>query len=229
MQNPKALLRDYMLTLGEPKQKGDVRSFYLVQDPDTGERWVEKDYYYTYTIEQIGKFQELVELCEKYDRWDEQALQQVYVQQKREELRKVIPQEYELKKVAVTIAPPPENSNIEDIQKILKIAIRTSAVKHGFYVYEQRSEGDEQEHGWHIHMSVNTTYPPSKITQFIWQQLKSRGYNFNKKIAIKSTPDDGGFRDRYMQGDKSDASKDGKVKKDFILREKYGLEHFYEF
>lgn len=186
---------------------------------------VEKEWSYTWSDEWWDQWWRLSQECEEKARWIKEAERQVFVQEVKKQLQTKKPEAYDNKMVALTINPPPEYATPEHLKIFIDIVKSVSAVKSGAYVYEQRSQGDEEEQGWHLHFSINTTYAPSKLKQFVKQKMESRGY----KVAYWATPDDGGFRDRYMKGSKNHASKDPKVKKDFILREKYGLEHFYEF
>lgn len=126
------------------------------------------------------------------------------------------------KRIALTICPESHNT-YHILDKIVVLVKSCTAIKGGKYVYEQRSEGDEPEYGWHIHLVVDSDYPPSKVRQFVQQKLKSKGIN----ATYWATRADDKWEKNYMEGDKHDKTKVGKVKKDAILRDKYGLQKIY--
>lgn len=226
--DPYQPLYEFLRNSPEPTVPIDYTLLRVVDIDEDGKLFtrVEKDYQYGWPESWWNELQRISSECEEKARWYKEAQRQVYVQEVKKELqKKTTPQEYESKMVALTLNPPPDYSTVEYLQIFVDIVKSVSAVLSGAYVFEQRSQGSEQEHGWHLHFSINTTYAPSKVKQFVKQKLESRGY----KMQMWATPDDGGFRNKYMHGVKNHASKDPKVRKDFELREKYGLEHFYEF
>lgn len=95
----------------------------------------------------------------------------------------------------------------------------------GRYVIEQRSEGDQEPYGWHIHWLVEFEKhnPKSAIVQQVYQCFKNyvAGANY---IDVRLVVGEDAWKmyEKYISGEKKE-EKMGKVQKDIILREKYQL------
>lgn len=93
------------------------------------------------------------------------------------------------------------------------------------YVIEQRSEGDQEPYGWHIHWLVEFEKhtPKSVIVQQVYRCFKSyvAGANY---IDVRLVVGEDAWKmyEKYISGEKKE-EKMGKVQKDIILREKYQL------
>lgn len=89
----------------------------------------------------------------------------------------------------------------------------------GVYVLEQRSQGDEEPYGWHIHWRVefDNYHSKSVIAQQVYQCFKRylAGKNY---VDLKLWNDN---QLEYMDGNKTE-DKMSKVEKDRMLRTKYG-------
>lgn len=127
------------------------------------------------------------------------------------------------KQVALTICPQ-EHTTHTTLVRIME-HVRTLTVYTAIsYCFEQRSEGDEPEYGWHVHMVVTTDYAPSKVKQFVQQKLSRAGIT----ATYYATRADENWYLHYMQGEKHDPKKEKKVMKDTVLRERYNLQKIYE-
>lgn len=180
----------------------------------------------TYMGLSSGSINILLKDYEKYEAHNAlvmQATNEVFKTEVKRELKQSQP--IEKKDVAITINPAPEYDSVDHLQVIVKAATSVSAIQSGSYVFEQRSKGDEEVYGRHIHMSVTTTYRPGKIKQFVEQKIKAKGI----KCLIYATYDDGGFKKNYMQGEKGSPEKLEKVYKDKVWRAAEGLQNIYVF
>lgn len=133
-----------------------------------------------------------------------------------------IPQKYEVQSIALTICP--DQGNHETMLEIARIVATLKAIESGKFVIEQRSKGEEDPYGWHLHFNIVTTYPPSKIKQFVQQKLASRNY----VATYYATKSDKNWLERYMSGSKGNEDKTKKVQKDKLLRTQLGLQDIYE-
>lgn len=199
-----------------------------LQDED-GRPFKEYEYDYKYTPEQYVELFDLFDKVHERQNWTQQAVQSIFVAEKKKELLSGKRLTYENKMVAITLCPPPEDSNPAELQKIILYitSISKKSIAKWFYTFEQRSIIGEEEHGWHLHLSVDTTYAPSKIHQFLKQKLESKGYKYIWKVALVCTHDDGKFREEYMKGIKNHKDKDCKVEQDLLLRQRYNLQNYY--
>lgn len=135
-------------------------------------------------------------------------------------------QTYELKLRSLNISPPaPYSDTYEGMTRYITfLQEKCPFIKLRNYVYEQRSEGDEHEYGWHIHATVSSSYPVSKIDQYLTQKKKSHKMEFNVKVKeVKSLANWDSYIGNGCAVDKHNESKVAAVKKDSILREKYNI------
>lgn len=226
--DPYAELNNFLLNIKYLTRKTPY-SFYNVRTlkGEIFREWDQEEYI---SNEDITTILSLYDKCLERDAWKKQAEQQLFVADYKKELLALKPKTYDDKYVAVTLCPPPEYSDTHHHLFIFMDVIKSiSAVKSIKYVFEQRSKDDEQEYGWHIHMSICTSYAPSKLHQFIRQKLESKKYKFMWKIALLCRPDDGGFKNKYILGEKTDSTKKPLMIKDKILRERYNIEHAFEY
>lgn len=152
-----------------------------------------------------------------YDVWKKEAERQIFIREYKQELIKTRPNE--VSKVAITVCP--EVSDKHDVlYEILKIIDTIKPIVDYIAVMEQRSEKEEPEKGWHLHLSADSTYAPSKVRQFIVQKLKSR--NIESFVLVKKQYNSL-WLENYMKGDKHNVLKNLKVEKDRILRLKYNI------
>jgi len=163
---------------------------------------------------------EKVSLLSEYEK---QAFRQVYVADACIRIRTQGPKEFIEKLVAVTISPMEDT--IQTCKNIMMILLRLSCFKlGGSYVYEQRTDGTVPAVGWHIHISLRTTYAPSKIEQFIKQSISKITHMRKVKKA------DDKWSSQYMMGLKgNDAIKISHVAGDKIHRAAEGLQDIYAF
>lgn len=135
-------------------------------------------------------------------------------------------QVYEQKLRALTISPPApysdSHTNLERYITFLKDKCPFITIRN--YVYEQRSEAEDLEHGWHIHATVSSSYAPSKIAQYLKQKQKSNKISFNLNVKdITSIANWDSYIGNGCAVDKHNESKAAAVKKDAVLREKYNI------
>lgn len=157
----------------------------------------------------------VLDAIRRYNEYRNDAERQVTIAKFKQEYKEP-PKE---KRIALTICPESHNT-YHVLDKIVELIKSCTCVKGGKYVYEQRSEGDEPEYGWHIHLVVDSEYAPSKVKQFVQQKLKTKGIN----ATYYATHADSKWETNYMEGQKFNDEKNKKVLKDAILREKYNLE-----
>lgn len=215
--------RDALLSVGEPSGEmieDHSKSFYY-RDED----WIQQKHSEGLRLYSQEQEKIMFEACEKLNealRWFEDAKRQIFISEAKDEIKATKPKEYKLKLVALTICPDRGDHNT--MLEIMEIVKDTSCMKTGGkFVIEQRSKVGEDPYGWHIHLVVNTTYAPSRIKQYVQQRLASRGY----VATYYATPADSRWEKKYMAGDKGNADKALKVKKDKILREQLGLQNMY--
>lgn len=164
------------------------------------------------------------QLLEK-DRWYQQAKQQLFISQVKEDIRAQQPKHFSEGLVAVTIRP--EDGSLTTCQEIVERLKKIKAVQRMVYVFEQKGEDPEGDpHGWHIHASVKTTYTPSHIKTYIAQ------VTFKKKkdtivCSVHTTKADYRWEQNYMKGDKHMKSKEAACRCDVIFRERYSLDPYY--
>lgn len=154
------------------------------------------------------------------EQWFRQAETQVRVAEIKKTMQS--PKEYSIGRLAITICP--ESGDHNTMLFIMEVVKTVSCIPHGSFVLEQRSEGDEEPYGWHIHATADSTYAPSKVKQFVLQKLKARGYN--AFVCVKKCYNDA-WEENYIKGNKFNALKDKKVLKDKELRLKYNLQDIY--
>lgn len=127
------------------------------------------------------------------------------------------------KQVALTICPQ-EHTTHTTLLRVMELVKTLTVYTAISYCFEQRSEDDEPEYGWHVHMVVSTDYAPSKVKQFVQQKLTRAGIT----ATYYATKADENWYLHYMQGQKHDPKKEKKVMKDTVLRERYNLQKIYE-
>lgn len=131
------------------------------------------------------------------------------------------------KKIALTICPA-DNTDHKVLYNILDILNGITSIIDYIAVMEQRSNFDEEAHGWHLHLSVVSKYPPAAVKKFILQKLNAKKRNIRAFICAKEQNDDN-WEKRYMRGNKK--SSDTKLtshktelcKKDEYLRTLYNI------
>lgn len=158
-------------------------------------------------------------------RWAREVDRQVFMQRLREDYKAAAPTVLQHGLVALTICPANSSSHM-DLLPFIEAVKTVTAVTSMVYVYEQRSEGDEPEHGWHIHAQVETMAYPAKLKQYVLQKFKSRDLVASIKCDRVYNAN---WKDQYMIGAKHNDAKAGKVAKDIVLRERYGIPLFMEF
>lgn len=157
------------------------------------------------------------------ERWFKQAQTQQEVSNIRKDLKASAP--FKVGRYAITICP--QSGDYNTLLQIMGLVTQITALPAGTYVIEQRSEGDEEPYGWHVHATYDSTYAPSKVKQFIYQKLKPHGWHRdNCRLYIKKCYNNA-WEENYIRGNKFDASKDRKVLKDKELRLKYNLQDIY--
>lgn len=101
----------------------------------------------------------------------------------------------------------------------------------GYYVLEQRSEGDQDPYGYHIHWLVHfeTTSSKSVIVQQVAQCFQKfiAGSNYVDCRPIYSQ-EDWDAKKKYISGEKK-PDKLAKVAKDVILRNRFGYPHLLSY
>ena len=160
------------------------------------------------------EYQAYISSVARYNSYKVEAERQVTVQNFRKEFAGPVIR----KRVALTICPE-QHTTYHILDKVIELVKSCTAISGGKYVYEQRSEDDENEYGWHVHLVVDSDYRPSKVKQFVQQKLKTKGIN----ATYYATYADSKWETNYMEGKKFDKKKDKKVAKDALLRAKYGL------
>lgn len=162
------------------------------------------------------------------------------IQKKAEELAKLNPEYLPTKHhYAITIAPEEKYATLEHLSAMVTYINKASCVNRSKWCFEQRSEDDEEIRGIHVHMIIESTYPYSKIKQYIIDQrlvpkdIKKQKWKFsNPKVAVLN-----GFREcynldfenNYMEGFKHDEEKVKKSDKDLVWRRSVGIEDTYEY
>lgn len=170
-------------------------------------------------LEAKESWEKIQPIMETYKQWMKEADRQMFIKEYKASLKKDTV--YELQKIALTVCPDePESSTHEILYRILDIIRTLSSVQDFRAVMEQRSEDNEPERGWHLHLSVDTTYPPSKVRQFLLQKLKT-----NKICALvfATKQYNSKWEENYMDGNKYNVGKNKKVLKDRVLRENYAI------
>lgn len=96
------------------------------------------------------------------------------------------------------------------------------------WVLEQRSEGDQEEYGWHIHWLVRFSEQRTKsvVVQQVYQSFRMFlvGSNY---VDVKDVAHTWDVHLSYIRGEKKE-EKMAKVLRDRELREKYFLPHIVE-
>jgi len=221
MQTYSAALKEYADWLASLTKDGTVcvRKYLVREGNDV---WVQRDLESVFSDVQVDEILTRYKLLVEKEEWLKQAERQVFVADAVKELRKAKPVERAVKNVAVTICP--QEGTLVSVKQCIALALPLSCMKEGgTYVFEQRSETAPAS-GWHIHMNVKTTYPPSKVKQYLEQKIRK---NVSCYIVVK--PADEKWATLYMQGIKKDLTKDGKAAYDKIVRPLEGLQELYTF
>lgn len=136
---------------------------------------------------------------------------------------------------ALTIRPEEAFQNIDSLSQIVDYVNHASCVKRSWWCFEQTSQGDEQVTGIHVHMTIESTYPVSKVKQYIMTQrlLKKDRPRFrfrypDRAVLFKECYNNDWF-ENYMKGDKYNSEKDPKVAKDIVWRRQNGLSDIYSY
>lgn len=110
----------------------------------------------------------------------------------------------------------------------MKRCVKKSMLQHkeGYYVIEQRSEGEQEPYGWHIHWLVefDCTSSPKVISQQVYQCFK-RFLAAENYVDVKDVHTDEHWnrvKDKYLHGDKRQ-EKLVKSARDKVLRAELGL------
>lgn len=99
----------------------------------------------------------------------------------------------------------------------------TTWITEAVYSIEQRSEGDQQPYGWHLHIVGKFAQPKSKIIEKTYRSFK-RFIVAPNYVDVRPSSIE---RYDYVKGLKSDA-KMPKVEKDRKLRKELGIPNFAE-
>lgn len=120
--------------------------------------------------------------------------------------------------------------------QMLKLYKKMALQGKGCFTLEQRSEGDDKPHGWHIHWDLTLDRPLHMSVFF--QQISQ---NMAKYMLFPRKPDgkidysnidikvyEPSRHDGYIRGDKMKLKKP-KVEKDIRLRDALGIPHIFEY
>lgn len=160
------------------------------------------------------------------------------LQKKADELAKLNPDYVPTKHhYAITIAPEEKYATLEHLSAMVTYINKATCVNRSKWCFEQRSEDDEDIRGIHVHIVIESTYPYSKIKQYIIDQrllpkeIKKRKWKFsNPDVALfwcECYNMD--FENNYMEGFKHDKEKVKKSDKDLVWRRSIGIEDTYEY
>lgn len=122
-----------------------------------------------------------------------------------------------------------DNIDVHQFWKQMEKCIKKSKLRYKrcSYVLEQRSEGDQEPYGWHIHWLVEfeATSSAAIISQQVYQCFTKYlgGANY---VDVKDVYDEEQYQQKmkYITGSKKE-DKMGKVKKDVELRNKKQIPH----
>lgn len=91
---------------------------------------------------------------------------------------------------------------------------------------EQRSEGDQEPYGWHVHILCKSDQYKSRIVDKVYKSFMKfvAGKNY---VDVRKSTEDLDVRIEYVKGIKDD-KKMGKVEKDKILKMTMGIPMFVE-
>lgn len=142
----------------------------------------------------------------------------------------------------ITISPPPVeglsiSEQIKKYQTYFKHMENKPTVAGGYWSIEfGQSEEHVHAHFW-LKQNADKAYADGRVYEKhgdtclikkVQLMEKKTHIAFDVKV-VKETPESFDYLRRYLQGDKDDEEKMLSVETDIILREKYGLELYYQF
>lgn len=140
--------------------------------------------------------------------------------------------ELKCKWVFITINLPNTDDILGKLQKnIEKLKHRrwwSDSIEGGYYVYEQRSNIDEETHGEHIHILLRAIKSNKPKSEYIRETAKSIECEENSIDVVMKNRHDAQIALNYILGDKGTEEKRAKQKKDKLWRIEKGLKPFYK-
>lgn len=123
----------------------------------------------------------------------------------------------------ITVSAKDKVDPVEFWKRTDKFVQNNEWVKQAIYSIEQRSEGEQEPYGWHVHILGIFSYPKSQIIQKTFRSFKSFVVAPNYIDVRPSTES----REDYIKGDKC-PDKMSKVKRDRVLREELKIPQYAE-
>lgn len=137
----------------------------------------------------------------------------------------------EMNMYALTIAPEDKYATLPELSAMIQYINKATCVSRSKWCFEQRSENINDIYGIHVHMVICSTFPISRIRQYIIDQRLKKKWKFScPNRALWLTPVYNlDFENNYMSGFKHDSDKEKKSEIDIIWRQINCLEETYEY
>lgn len=190
----------------------------------------EPDFYNPEELKELNQQWELASAkMNEFNSWKREAERQLFISEYKKVLRQEEQDKTPYKKIAYTICPEVNDDEWKTCLRILEVLKTVSAIQSYKAVLEQRSKTIEQGFtGAHIHLSVMSKYPKSKVEQYVKQKLKSRA--INAMHCTKNIKEgDNNWEDNYMKGNKFNVQKVDGVLMDRYYRKLLNIPDLFTF